>query len=104
MALSTLEETPVINTRLIKLISVICIICATIATLTRGQVGQLATPRDPGVRGGPPGGGQPLPGLQVNEAPPRPISPSKLLGGCQALTNKPFSISCARCDLNRLAF
>lgn len=50
--------------RLIKLAFVICLACAIAATLTLGQG---AFPRDPGVRGGQPGGGQPLPGLTVNE-------------------------------------
>src|SRR5262249_38466673 len=36
------------------------------ATLVLGQGGPI--PRDPGVRGGAPGGGQTLPGLQINEA------------------------------------
>jgi hypothetical protein len=56
----------VINTRLIKLIFVMCLACAIVTTLVLGQALQI--PRDPGVRGGAPGGGQPLPGLQVNEA------------------------------------
>src|SRR5215510_11405437 len=69
VALTMPEETPVINTRLIKLILVFCIACTIITTLTLGQTDvQVSFPRDPGVRGGRPGGGQPLPGLQVNEA------------------------------------
>jgi CxxC motif-containing protein (DUF1111 family) len=52
---------------MIKLIFVICLACASFTTLVLGQIEPLQTPRDPGVRGGAPGGGQPLPGLQVNE-------------------------------------
>ncbi|MBO0799558.1 MAG: hypothetical protein J2P31_12120, partial [Blastocatellia bacterium] len=59
-----------INTRSIKLIFVMCVACAIVTTLVLGQDSPIQSqiPRDPGIRGGMPGGGQPLPGLQVNEA------------------------------------
>jgi Di-haem oxidoreductase, putative peroxidase len=57
----------VINARLIKLIFIMCFACTMVTTLVLGQVAQII-PRDPGVRGGPSGGGQTLPGLQINEA------------------------------------
>jgi hypothetical protein len=57
-----------INTRLIKLVFVMCLGCAIVGSLVLGQDDtQGKGPRDPGVRGGPPGAGAPVPGLQVNE-------------------------------------
>src|SRR5215813_32607 len=53
------KETPVINIRMIKLVFVMCLACVIFTTLVLGQILQI--PRDPGVRGGAPGGGQPLP-------------------------------------------
>src|SRR5215475_943929 len=54
------------------MIVVMCLACAIGASLVHGQSGpdaQIASvPRDPGVRGWAPGGGQTLPGLQINEA------------------------------------
>src|SRR5215475_16065682 len=71
VALATLKEISVINTRLIKLICVMFLAGAIGATLVLGQstpTHDNQLPRDPGVRGGAPGGGQRLPNLQVNEA------------------------------------
>jgi cytochrome c peroxidase len=60
-----------INTRLIKLVFVMCLGCAIVGSLVLGQddggQGEGQRPRDPGVRGGPPGAGVPIPNLQVNE-------------------------------------
>lgn len=65
----------VYNIRLIKVISVICVLCIVAITWALSQTGALGQDtsqqptvlRDPGVRPGPAGGGQPLPGLQINE-------------------------------------
>src|SRR5215470_12724175 len=61
------KEMSVINKRLIKLVCVMFLACAIIGAMVLGQ-GVASIPRDPGVRGGPAGAGQPLPNLQVNEA------------------------------------
>ncbi|MGH9898377.1 MAG: hypothetical protein ACRD4L_05955, partial [Pyrinomonadaceae bacterium] len=61
--------------RLVKLIKLTLIVCTTsmmVSIWVLGQSDNASTnqstiPRDPGIRGGPPGAGGPLPGLQVNE-------------------------------------